>query len=380
MYLVSVCSSIKTPPRLESVYDHTKRCIDLIGGIDSFVPPHAKILLKPNVGINSFPEEARNTDPAVIAAMIVLLKEFGIKDIVVGESAIVGTDTRAAYHKMGIDSLARKHGVKLVDLKKLPLIRKPVPNPLVLPSIKVSAVIDEVDIIVNLAKLKTVCAVPASMGMKNLKGLLPDKEKKRFHHTDLNKAIVDLNKVVKPCLTIIDGITASELYKPKETRILFAGGNILAVDMVAAASIGIDFQEIAYLRLAAEQGMGPDRIDQIEVLGDPVPESLSDFKRAPDNTHAFADLFPEVEIIDGDACSGCVASLYLSLKISQENGTLEQVRGLNIAMGSKIETLPTDKTVFYVGNCTQKVSKGKFLTGCPFIYMEFEEYLKKKFL
>jgi uncharacterized protein (DUF362 family) len=134
-----------------------------------------------------------------------------------------------------------------------------------------------------------------------------------------DQAIVDLNKVVKPCLTIIDGITASELYKPKEARILFVGGNILAVDMVAAASIGIDFQEIAYLRLAAEQGMGPDRIDRIEVLGDPVPESLSDFKRVFDNTHAFADLFPEVEIMDGDACSGWVASLYLIKKTGPLN-------------------------------------------------------------
>lgn len=380
MYLVSVSSDIETPPRFESVYDHVKRCVDLIGGIDSFVPRGAKVLLKPNVGVDSLPEEARNTDPTVIEAMIVLLKESGTGDIVVGESAIVGTDTEAAYQKMGLDSLTRKHGVELVDLKKQPVIRKPVPAALELPFINLSAVVDEVDTIINLAKLKTVSAVPLSVGMKNFKGLLPDKEKKRFHHTDLNKAIVDLNRIVKPCLTVVDGIIASELYEPRETGILFAGGNILAVDMVAAASIGIDYQEVNYLRMAAEAGMGPDRMDQLEMLGDPVPDSLLDFNQAPDNIHAFAEMFSEVGIIDGDACSGCVSSLYISLKRSQAAGILQQVRGLNIVMGSKIEALPTDKPVFYVGNCTKKISQGNFLKGCPFFSMEFEEHLKKNFL
>jgi len=153
-------------------------------------------MLKPNVGSVSSPEEARNTDPRMVEAVILLLREFGITEIVIAESSIVGVDTRAAFEAMGLDRIARLYGAELCDLNREIFVAKEVPAPLLLSSIPISDRLEGVDVLVNLPKLKTISALPVSLGLKNLKGLIPEAEKKRFHHLGLAKALVDLGKVV----------------------------------------------------------------------------------------------------------------------------------------------------------------------------------------
>ncbi len=364
-------------PSLETVYNNLNRCMEMLGGIDHFVPKGSKVLLKPNIGSVARPEEARNTDPKIIEGIIILLREDGIGEITIAESSIVGSDTSAAFEEMGLDKISKRHNVRLVDLKKEPFIKKIVPESLVLPYIKLSAIVDEIDIFINLPKLKTIFAVPISLGLKNLKGLLPDVEKKRFHHTMLAKAIIDLNKVVKTNLTIIDGLVSSELYEPKETNCLIAGSDVLAVDAVTTRAIGLNPAEIEYLRLAEEAGIGILDLKKINVLGEPLSEIRLDLKLAPDRSEAFSNLFPEVEIIDGEACSGCVASLYLSLKMVRSKGIMDKITGFKIVLGLGVEKIPSDEKVLCIGNCAKKLQGRYFLPGCPFTYMDFSDYLEK---
>ncbi len=366
-------------PNLQSVCEYLYKSIDLIGGLDSFVEKGSKVLLKPNVGTATYPKDARNTDPDIIEAMIILLQEAGVREIIVAESSIVGTDTMAAFHAAGIDEVAKRLHAGLIDLKHKPFVQKTVPSPFILPSIKISAIIEEVDVIVNLPKLKTTCAVPVSLGLKNLKGLLPDSEKKRFHHTHLSRAIADLNQIVKPDLTIIDGIIASELYEPKETDILFAGRDVLAVDATAARAVGFDPLKIEYMSLAAEAGVGTLDPLQIEIIGDPPETARLDLKKAPTSSEAFAGLFPEVRIVDGDACSGCVGSLYMSLTRARAAGLLDDISDVTLVMGAKVDALPEAEQVFCIGNCTKDLKAEHYLPGCPFTSMEFIRILKERF-
>jgi len=354
--------------------------LELLGGIDLFVPKGSRVLLKPNIGVATHPKDGRNTDPRIIEVMIILLQEVGAREIIIAESSIVGTDTSEAFGVMGLDKIAKHYKIRLLDLKKETLVTKNVPDPMLLPSIRVSSIIDEVDVIINLAKLKTIFAVPVSAGLKNLKGLLPDFEKKRFHHTGLTKAIVDLNKVVRPKLTIVDGIISSELYEPKETNILVAGGDVLAVDTVASWVIGVNPSEVEYLRLAGEAGLGIMDLGKIDVLGESLAETHLSLKLAPDRSDAFTNLFPEVEVIDGQACSGCVASLYLTLKIARANGLLDKIPDLKLVLGSKIEAAPPGDRVLCIGNCTKKLQGKYFLPGCPFTHMEFSDIVENRFL
>jgi uncharacterized protein (DUF362 family) len=371
---------VESSSDLETVCGHLKKAMDLLGGIESFVKKNSRVLLKPNCGSLSSPKEGRNTDPRIIEAMVILLKEAGIHDIIIGESSIIGTDTRQVFREMGLDRIAGRHDVMLVDFKKESFIKKSIPDSLVLSHVKVFSVVDEVDAIINLPKLKTISSVPVSFGLKNFKGLIPDSEKKRFHHTDLSRSIVDLNKVVTSQLTIIDGIIACEFYEPRETGIIFAGGNALATDSVAARAIGIDPANVDYLFLAAKAGLGSIGEEAIEIFGDSLPEGLVDFRRAPEESGAFSDLFPEVTIIDGKACSGCASALYVSLKAAKERGFLEQIPDLTLALGPDVENIPDGKRVLCLGNCTGKIQSGHFIVGCPFTSMEFIEYLESEFL
>ncbi|MBW2055932.1 MAG: DUF362 domain-containing protein [Deltaproteobacteria bacterium] len=364
-------------PDLEAVCEDLHRGLEPLGGLEPFAPKGSMVLLKPNIGVAATPEEGRNTDPRVIEAMIILLREVGVGEIIIGESSVVGTDTLEAFRAAGVDRIARQYGIPLVDLKRHGIVTREVPDPLILPSIRLSSIIDEVDLILDLPKLKTIFAVPISIGMKNLKGLLPDAEKKRFHHTDLSKAIVDLNKVVRPRLTVVDGIISSELYEPRETNILIAGGDVLAVDAVASSVIGLDPHEIEYLRLAGRADLGALDLERIDILGESLSESRLNLKLAPDRTEGFAGLYPEVEIVDGQPCSGCVASLYLSLKRAKERGLLERLPDLKLALGSKIGGLPPGERVLCLGNCTKKLKGKYFLPGCPFMAMEFCDLLER---
>ena len=368
---------VESASGLETVCRRLHEAVNLLGGMDSFVKRGSRVLLKPNCGSLSPPEAGRNTDPGIIEAMVILLKEAGVHDITIGEASIIGTDTMEVFRLMGLDGVARRHRVNLVDLNRGPVHKKAVPDPLVLSYVKVFSIADEVDAIINLAKLKTISSVTVSLGLKNFKGLIPDYEKRRFHHTDLSRSIVDLNKVVRGQLTIIDGIIASEFYEPRETGMIFAGANALATDSVAAGAIGIDPAGVDYLSMASEAGLGPVDAAHIAVCGDPLPEPLTDFRKAPEQSGAFSDLFPEVEIIDGKSCSGCASALYVSLKAAKKSGLLRRIPHLSLVVGPDVEKIPEGVSVLCLGNCTRNHQCDDFLVGCPFTSMEFVDYLEK---
>lgn len=367
-------------PDVAALVSHLRTILEWLGGMDTLFPKRGKILLKPNIGSISSPQEARNTDPRVIEGMIILLREFGVDEIIIAESSIVGIDTSLAFSAMGLDRLIGQYQVKFLDLKHEPTITKKVPDPLVVPSIQVSKVLDAVDTFINLPKLKTICAVPVSFGLKNLKGVIPDEEKKRFHRLGLSKALVDLGKVVKPHLTIIDGITASELYEPREVNLIVAGRDVIATDSVAAAAIGLSPGQIEYLRLAQGAGIGTADLHLIDIAGNSLAEAQVPLRMAPTQSEAFAELFPEVMIVDGSPCSGCTGVLYLSLKKAKDQGLLDKIPHLTIVLGPGAKELPVGDNVVCLGNCSKSCSGTHFLPGCPPIADEFTALLREAFL
>jgi hypothetical protein len=198
--------------------------------------------------------------------------------------------------------------------------------------------------------------------------------------------------VVKPQLTIIDGIVASELYEPRESNLLLAGGEVLAVDAASTAAICINPNDVDYLRMAAEAELGTIDLEKIEIFGNSLGDLHLNLKKAPDRSEAFIGLFPEVALIDGEAfiglfpevalidgeaCSGCAASLYLSLKTAKANGLLETAPKLTLVMGSAIKKIPTGDTVLCLGKCTKPLGGRHFLPGCPFTVIEFSALVKK---
>ncbi|MBN2458947.1 DUF362 domain-containing protein [Candidatus Woesearchaeota archaeon] len=251
----------------------------LAGGIGSFIKKGDKVLLKPNF-LNPKPSSTGcTTSPAVIEAVVkAVLKQGGIP--IIGESSPVSFDTELTFKRLGIDKIARKHRISIIDLNKYTSRVVKVKDPLSLKKIRVSDLVFEVDKIINLPVMKTHSLTTISLGMKNLMGCVPGADKLVLHRVGMHEALVDLNSIIKPTFTIIDAIVAMEGSgpangKPKRMGLLIGSGDLLASEIIGARIMGANPYQLKYIQLSKGKELGEYDIDKIEVFG----EKLSDVKR-----------------------------------------------------------------------------------------------------
>jgi uncharacterized protein (DUF362 family) len=291
-----------------------KEAINLVGGIESFVHPHDKVVIKPNLVFALPSDTGLTTDPRVVQAIVELCRRVNPSDVIIAEGS-GGTDTKMAFERCGYSELARRYDVKLVDLNKSQTTMVDVPDGKALKVLRVPNVILESDVLINVPKLKLYERNWASLSIKNLLGAVPGKgeysqipssefplklsrefwtpegkfflphhkqwwgprgEKKRVH-TDFAEGIVDLNTVIKPSLTVIDGIIVcknSDMRNPNpktlELNTILAGRDPLALDCIATKIGGLNPLDIPYLKRAAERGIGESDYSRIQVVGTPL--------------------------------------------------------------------------------------------------------------
>ncbi|MDR0197317.1 MAG: DUF362 domain-containing protein, partial [Oscillospiraceae bacterium] len=175
---------------------------DILGGtlealrasnLGELVKPGARVSLKPNMVLARPPSEGATTHPEVAEALIIFLREKGVKDIEIIESAWVGDDTKRVYRVCGYDGLSEKYGVRLYDLKD-DGIRKVRAGEYEFEVFKKAT---ETDFLINIPVLKAHCQTRMTCCLKNLKGCISDREKRRFHTMGLHRPIAYLNSVIK---------------------------------------------------------------------------------------------------------------------------------------------------------------------------------------
>ncbi len=120
----------------------------------------------------------------------------------------------------------------------------------------VNRIVAEADAIIAMPVMKTHMCTAATLGMKVMFGVLP--EKKSRYHPKLDHVIVDIVSALAPRLTVIDGTVAMEgegLFKgkPVELGLVIAGDNVVSTDACAAAVMGIEPSSVERLKLAAER-------------------------------------------------------------------------------------------------------------------------------
>jgi uncharacterized protein (DUF362 family) len=136
--------------------------------------------------------------------------------------------------------------------------------------------------IISAAKLKTHVSTGVTLGMKNMFGMLPDKFKGKFHALGINKVIVDVNSVLKPVFTVIDGFVGMEGLgpsggKPVQMDLIVAGKDTVATDSTGCRVMGIDPHGIKHIRKAYDKGLG--NIDNIELVGEKLENVTRVFAR-----------------------------------------------------------------------------------------------------
>jgi len=268
------------------VYQQVKTAIDLLGGIQQFISPGEKVLLKPNLLIGRPPEKCVTTHPLVVKAAVRLVREAGAVPVI-GDSPQLDSAQKAC-DKCGIGAVARDLSVQIVEFEPLDLSN---PEGRVFKNFTLGKAVKDVDKIINLPKLKTHALTTLTLSVKNMFGCVPGARKGQWHvrtHTAgkdyFARMLLDLFYFVKPALNIVDGIIAMEgqgpgFGDPRHLGLIIAGSDGVAVDRVIAEIVKIPIEQVPVLQVALQDGYGIARLEDIAVCGEHIAEVMfADFK------------------------------------------------------------------------------------------------------
>lgn len=310
--------------------------------------------IKPNLVVAKPASEGATTSPQVVEGIIQYLQERGIKNIVILESSWIGDNTKKAFQVCGYQEISQKYGVQLLDLKDSDYqeIKR---NGL---KIKVCNKVLELDYLINVPVLKAHCQTRFTCALKNLKGCIPDIEKRRFHTLGLHKPIAALAEILKSNLVIVDALqgdlTFEEGGNPVQMDRIITGQNQLLVDCYGASLLGYSYRDIGYLKLAADFQQGFTDISNAKIY-----EYNTELKEKSYFKPSGKALRLSKRINEKQACSACYGSLIHALQRLTSLTDLNSLGKLYIGQGykGKIEKGTG------IGSCTGNFEKS--VSGCP---------------
>ena len=162
-----------------------------------------KVLVKPNM-VGSFTKEkqlAITTNKSLVEAVCKILRKHKC-EIYIGDSSFMATDV--TFRTTGLDKVAKKYAFTkkptIFEQEKLKTIRDP--SARVIRKFPVAKLVKDVDLIINMPKMKTHSLAHATLGIKNLYGLIPGGLKQRLHNkahgNRFSEILVDIYQNVKP--------------------------------------------------------------------------------------------------------------------------------------------------------------------------------------
>jgi uncharacterized protein (DUF362 family) len=257
------------------------QALEMIGpDLDHALSEKKPILIKPNYINSRHPSTGITTDSRVVEGVVKFLRQRNKREIIIGEGTGWG-DTFRAFKVAGIDVVAERWDVKLVDLNKDEFVEVSPPNPLSLRRVRVAKTALETTII-SVPKLKPHRTATVTLSLKNMMGALASKGS--MHDGRLSGNIADLASVLRPSVSVIDGIIAGQGHEtggdPLEMNVIIAGIDPVAVDAVGAAVMGIAPTDAKHLVMAERKGLGTCRLGRIEVLGEPIDKVRRRFRRS----------------------------------------------------------------------------------------------------
>ncbi len=249
-------------------------CLEPLGGMRAVVRPGQRVLLKPNLLGGFAADRAITTHPAVVRAAILLAQEAGGR-VLVGDSPAVGTLPGVA-RACGLAPVLEETGAQLLDCSEPQEFDAP--DSVIARRLTLARALREVDVIISLPKFKTHAQMALTGALKNQYGLIPGALKSQWHFRLqepewLASLILDVNRVVRPALAIMDAVVAMEGLGPSAGRprflgALLAGRDLAAVDTLACRLIGVDPLRVPLLAAARAQQYGQTDWEQIQVAGD----------------------------------------------------------------------------------------------------------------
>lgn len=254
-----------------------REAVAALGGMGAFVRQGETVVVKPNIGWDRTPEQAANTHPQFVAAVVQMCLEAGAAKVKVFDRTC--NDARRCYVTSGIAPALEKIAdtrleVSFVDERKFKQVE--IAEARSIPRWPVYEEVLAADKFINLPIAKHHSAATLTIGMKNVLGVLGSN--RAVLHRNLHEALPDLNRAVRSHLTLVDATRVLMANGPQGGRLedvavldtVIAGTDIVAVDSVSCALFNKTPADLRYLQLAQEQGLGVSdpariRVQKIEL-------------------------------------------------------------------------------------------------------------------
>lgn len=263
-----------SPPDLvvvkgESPGENVRAALARLGGMEAFVKPGARVVIKPNVLTGRAPEFAVTTNPFVVSALIGMCLEVGASEVTVLDYPT--SSPRAAFKESGLAQATEQAGGRLKYLEKRHFERMEIPEGQVLTSWPFVTDVFEADTFINVPIGKTHGLAGLTLAMKNLMGVMGDRRGQI--HVDFPQKIVDVNTLIKPDLVVLDafrilirnGPTGGNLDDVLMPKTVVVGTSQTAVDAYGAGLMGWEPADLPFLVEAAARGLGETDLSKLRV-------------------------------------------------------------------------------------------------------------------
>ena len=246
----------------------TKEALNVLGGMNKFVAKGDVVMIKPNIGWDRTPEMAACTNPEVVKALVEMCLGAGAKKVVVMDNTT--NQAQRCYMRSGIQAAAKEAGADVPYVNERRIKKMAIKGEW-LKEWDVIQDFVEADKLINvpIAKHHSLCRV--TIGMKNWLGAIGDPRNQL--HQRLDEAEVDLSAFFKPTLTVLDayrilvrnGPQGGRLSDTKLLKTVVAGKDYVAVESVGASFFDIPPEELLFLKLAGQRGLGEIHWEKLRV-------------------------------------------------------------------------------------------------------------------
>lgn len=263
--------------------------IELMGGLSPHVLPGERILLKANLLMKKKPEEATTTHPVFMKALADIFLDYGCSVLIAdspggpfNEAALRGVYKACGYEAAFADTPV----VLNYDVSEKSVYNEACK---VGKTLTVIGVLDQVDKVISVSKLKTHGMMKFTGAVKNMFGTIPGLIKAEYHFKlpkadDFAEMLVDVCVNAKPVLSFMDGIVGMEgsgpsAGDPREIGAVLVSESPYHLDLVASGIVGIAPQEIP--TMVASEGRGLVKLDgsDTQVVGQlPADFGIQSFK------------------------------------------------------------------------------------------------------
>ncbi len=246
------------------------KAIDVYGGMKSFVKKGQKVVVKPNIGWDVNPERAGNTNPKLVGRIIEHCFQAGAKEVYVFDNPC--DEWKRCYTNSGIEKIVKDKKATLVPgntegyyhtvaVEKGKRLKETAVHELILNS----------DVFINVPVLKHHSSSKLTIGMKNLMGIVWDRE--YWHRNDLHQCIADCATRCRPTLNVVDaynvmmrngprGVSKADLMLMKS---LIVSTDIVAADAAGAKLFGIEPDDVAHIKYADEMNVGRKDLSKLNI-------------------------------------------------------------------------------------------------------------------